>query len=292
MGEIKSVNLHITDRCNYRCKFCFSSGENCSGPGTINLSRWKEIISDLITVKGIEKINFVGGEPLLHPDLEELLIYSKHLGAVTSVVTNGSLVDRGFFVRTYGCLDWIGLSVDSTDDYTEVMLGRHSKGCRHLENARTVSALAHDFGISLKLNINVNRECYFEDFSELIRELNPDRVKFMQLSHVVGINDRPYDELSLTRKSFEDFRQRHSGIILSNGSKPVFETEDDISNSYLMIDKSGRVRIDGPVGYSFIDYADYWAGAGEIRVDSGKYIKRGGIYEWNPKGRRADDGGQ
>lgn len=292
MEEIKSVNLHITDKCNYRCKFCFSSGKNCSGPGTINTDQWKEIIKDLIGNRGIEKINFVGGEPLLYPDLEELLINSKRLGAVTSVVTNGSLVNRGFFVRTYGSLDWIGLSVDSTDDYTEVMLGRHSKGCRHLDNVRTVSALAHDFGIGLKLNVTVNRQCYFEDFSELIAELNPERVKFMQLSHIAGINDRSYSELSLTRESFEDFKKRHSGIVLSNGLMPVFETEDDISNSYLMIDKSGRIRIDGPNGYSFIDYDDYWAGTGGMKVDSGKYIKRGGIYEWSTKGRRNGDDGQ
>lgn len=292
MNEIKSVNLHVTDACNYHCKFCFSSGRNCSGPGTIGIDRWKEIIADLIIDKGIEKINFVGGEPMMYPHLDGLLSYSKSMGAVTSVVTNGSLVDKEFFVRNYDIVDWLGLSVDSTDDYTEVMLGRHSKGCRHLENVRTASALAHDFGVKLKLNITVNRQCYFEDFSGLIRELDPDRVKFMQLSRIAGINDRAYSQLSLTNALFEEFRKRHSGIVLSNGSVPVFETEDDISNSYLMIDKSGHIRLDGPNGHSFKEYDAYWDGDSGFKVDSEKYIKRGGIYEWNTERKGIDDGGQ
>ncbi len=289
MNTIRSVNLHITDYCNYRCKFCFSSGKNCSSHGTIDVDCWKEIITDLVTNRGIEKISFVGGEPLLYPPLYELLRHSKSVGAVTSVITNGSLVNKDYFVRTYGIMDWIGLSVDSTDDYTEVMLGRHSKGCRHLENVRTVAELAHNFGVRLKLNVTVNRLCFFEDFSGLIRELDPERVKFMQISRLPGVNDRAYSELSLTKDAFEAFRKRHSGILLSSGVHPTFETEEDISNSYLMIDKSGHVRINGSDGYSFIDYSDYWSRGGCDAIDEGKYIRRGGIYDWKMEKEDADD---
>lgn len=56
--EIRSVNWHITSRCNYRCKFCFVQG--MKGEFT-DLQEAEKILKSLKNNFGIQKINFVGG---------------------------------------------------------------------------------------------------------------------------------------------------------------------------------------------------------------------------------------
>ena len=284
MTSIKSANIHITNRCNYRCKFCFSSDRGCACMPNMPAEFWKGRIEDLVIRRGIEKINFAGGEPLLYPGLLECVRYAKSLGATTSVVTNGSLADLRFFREFHDCLDWIGVSIDSTDDYTEVVLGRHAAGCRHLENAKVVSDYARDYEIGLKLNVTVNRLCIDEDFHEIIARMDPLRVKFIQVSWVPGMNDAPYHDLSITEATFGSFKDRHSGIVLSSGCSPVFETESLVYNSYLMLDCRGNVRINTENGYRAVDYWEYWSDPCGHSVDLEKYIERGALYDWNLRG--------
>lgn len=44
---------------------------------------------DVFWRKGGEQINLLGGEPLLHPDLEAMLIYNCKMGLKTTIYTNG-----------------------------------------------------------------------------------------------------------------------------------------------------------------------------------------------------------
>ena len=62
---------------------------------------------------GAQKITFVGGEPMLIPYLRELVSYSKELGMITMLVTNGSRMTPENLDQMQGKLDWIGLSCDT-----------------------------------------------------------------------------------------------------------------------------------------------------------------------------------
>ena len=61
----KAVNWHCEAFCNYRCKFCYAGFEQQRKQPKISLDAGLKIIQDL--ADGVEKINFVGGEPMLHP---------------------------------------------------------------------------------------------------------------------------------------------------------------------------------------------------------------------------------
>lgn len=56
----------------------------------------------LLAAAGVNKINFVGGEPFLHPHIEDLVVAAKAAGLVTSVVTNASLLDAARLLRLRG----------------------------------------------------------------------------------------------------------------------------------------------------------------------------------------------
>ena len=81
-------NYYITYRCNARCSYCdiwkkkrFQDSVDCSLEDVAqNLPQLKKI--------GIKFIDFTGGEPLLHPQLPEMLKLAKQLRFYPSVTTN------------------------------------------------------------------------------------------------------------------------------------------------------------------------------------------------------------
>ena len=56
----------------------------------------------MLKAAGVSKVTFVGGEPFMHPHLDELIMAAKHAGLVTSVVTNGSLLDAQRLLKLRG----------------------------------------------------------------------------------------------------------------------------------------------------------------------------------------------
>ena len=276
----RSANIHLTELCNYNCIFCHSGKGSSSGNG-INAKQWEPIIEDLVCNRGINKLNFVGGEPLLFPELEVCIGKAKECGATTSIVTNGSLVDEQFLRDNSGNLDWIGLSIDSVNESNEICLGRHCEGINHLDNVQRVARLAKSFGLKTKLNVTVTKYCLNDCFAAYIGSMKPDRVKFFQVTKVNSINDRGYAALNVTSEEFDEFRLRNQDIVLDNGTVPVFETEADQYNTYLMLDSTGKCRINSYSGYTYIDYDTFWKNGTDYYLDGVKYVQRGGIYSWN-----------
>lgn len=83
-------SLYVTDRCNLDCHYCTEYDNSVPHPSLADLKRWVEKIRDL----GTERIALVGGEPLMHPDIVELVRYCRELGFSTSLTTNGFLLSR------------------------------------------------------------------------------------------------------------------------------------------------------------------------------------------------------
>ena len=85
--------IEVTRRCNLRCPHCFTSSGGGAHPGPP-----RELLERLLVdlgASGIRAVAFSGGEPLLRPDLAELMRHGRaanieHFG----LVTNGYLVNR------------------------------------------------------------------------------------------------------------------------------------------------------------------------------------------------------
>lgn len=83
-------SLYITDRCNLNCSYCTEYDNTRPHPSLADLKIWIRKIRDL----GTMRIALVGGEPLLHPDVVEIVRYCRELGFATSLTTNGFLLTR------------------------------------------------------------------------------------------------------------------------------------------------------------------------------------------------------
>jgi len=89
----EEVVIEITTKCNLDCYFCFNRN--------VLKQRGKEISKDKVisiideTHKaGIKIIRFTGGEPLLHPNIWELLEYAKSKGFEVRLNTNGTIISE------------------------------------------------------------------------------------------------------------------------------------------------------------------------------------------------------
>jgi len=275
-NSIESANLHINGACNYDCIFCFARN---LVQETTTPDEWEPILRSLKT-NGITKVNFAGGEPTLHPQFIQLCELSKKIGFTVSVVTNGSKIDERLMRRMRGCVDWIGLSVDSPENEVEKQLGRQCKGVDHIQNVISVAKMAKENGIKVKLNITVVRQSWNQDFSDLIQKVSPARVKGFQVLRIEGENDDRDDECSITEEEWTHFVRNHEDIVLSNGERIVFEGGCDMIDSYLMLDPKGQIIKNTGNKQSFVPHSVITAGGFSAAVDVEKYHRRGAVYDW------------
>ena len=95
ISKNKAVNCiwELTYRCNAKCGFCSYWRDPTEPDEELNLAEVKEGL-DNIYKSGCRLINFSGGEPTLREDLEDIIFYAAKKKIWTSVVTNGSLLNR------------------------------------------------------------------------------------------------------------------------------------------------------------------------------------------------------
>jgi MoaA/NifB/PqqE/SkfB family radical SAM enzyme len=104
------AHMVVTRRCNLACKYC-SEFDDFSKPVPA-----AELVRriDLLAALGTTAITLTGGEPLLHPELEQVIRQIRARGIIAILVTNGYLLspDRIRRLNRAG-LDRMQISVDN-----------------------------------------------------------------------------------------------------------------------------------------------------------------------------------
>jgi MoaA/NifB/PqqE/SkfB family radical SAM enzyme len=106
------LQIHPTRRCNLRCLHCYSS----SGPGErdeLDLELLRGALTDA-RAEGYTVVGVSGGEPLLYRPLRELLGHARRNGMLTTVTTNGILLDERRIEMLRGAVDLLAISLDGT----------------------------------------------------------------------------------------------------------------------------------------------------------------------------------
>lgn len=85
------VKLHPTNRCNLKCSFCtFANRDNAE----LSINRIISFLEQAYSI-GCRAITISGGgEPLLHPNINEIISYAYQLGISVGIVTNGTVLDK------------------------------------------------------------------------------------------------------------------------------------------------------------------------------------------------------
>ena len=104
-----SAHLYVTDRCNLDCFYCTEFDNSVPHPEFEDLKKWIAKIKDL----GCVRIGLQGGEPLMHPDIVEIVRFCKSLDLKTSIATNGFKITKELIAGLEDArLDSIHVSVD------------------------------------------------------------------------------------------------------------------------------------------------------------------------------------
>jgi len=88
-----SVVLMPTYRCNHRCRMCDFPGRYCPEESEMSTVRIKNLLDELASLPSLG-VSFYGGEPLLRPDIVELIRYAHSRKLLVHLTTNGLLLDE------------------------------------------------------------------------------------------------------------------------------------------------------------------------------------------------------
>jgi organic radical activating enzyme len=88
----QSVHLYITNECNLDCEKCHYRTDT-DEKKMISLEKLQELFKEWKRYN-VASIAIGGGEPLLHPDIAEIIKLGKELGFFVAVTTNGTVLKQ------------------------------------------------------------------------------------------------------------------------------------------------------------------------------------------------------
>jgi MoaA/NifB/PqqE/SkfB family radical SAM enzyme len=89
------AQLKITERCNLNCAYCTEHNNNGKHVPLATVTGWIIKCREL----GVQHVDFIGGEPLMHPDFVEILDYARCMGMNTGLTTNGFLLNKEYLQK-------------------------------------------------------------------------------------------------------------------------------------------------------------------------------------------------
>ena len=252
-------------RCNLSCTYC-NEYDDYSKPVPLETVKHR---LDLLGGLKTAIITLSGGEPMLHPELDEIIAHIRQVGSMAGLITNGYLLmpDRIQRLNDTG-LDYLQISIDNVmpDDVSKKslkvldkklqMLAEHADfhvninsvlggGIRNPEDALTVGRRAMELGFTSTVGI-------IHDGDGQLRPLGPrERDVFLEMqtfqkSHFSRLN---YFQENIAKGEPSDWRCRAGSrylYICEEGlvhycsqqrgypAKPLEEyTVDDIRREYL-----------------------------------------------------------
>ncbi|HUW62281.1 MAG TPA: 12,18-didecarboxysiroheme deacetylase [Candidatus Bathyarchaeia archaeon] len=147
------VVWNCTRSCNLRCVHCYSQSHACEYEGEMTTDDGMRLIDSLAEF-GAPVILFSGGEPLLRPDLSELIRHATSSGLRAVISTNGTLISPGK-ARELKDLDlsYVGVSLDGTEPVNDKFRGIPGAYARAMAGIRA----CRQAGLKVGLRFTINR---------------------------------------------------------------------------------------------------------------------------------------
>src|SRR5690606_3692398 len=153
--------LIVTRRCNLACGYC-NEFDQVSKPVPYEVLVRR--MDHLVDVLGVAIMDFLGGEPLLHPRITDLVAYAKRKGCWTNIITNGLLLsDKLIAALNRAGLDSMCVSIDRINptDFTHKRLK---------PRGRRLAALRRNAPFQVEVSPVLCEETV-DEFEELVSEL-------------------------------------------------------------------------------------------------------------------------
>lgn len=151
---IDYLRISVTDRCNFRCRYCMPADGTTLVPHE-NILTFEEILQIVRAgaVLGIHKIKLTGGEPLVRKNIVHLVEALHTISGITDI----TMTSNGYFLKEYaGILKHAGLSsvnvsLDTFDPERFAEITRVDAFDKVMDGIRT----AKEAGLTVKINCAV-----------------------------------------------------------------------------------------------------------------------------------------
>jgi MoaA/NifB/PqqE/SkfB family radical SAM enzyme len=138
--------LEITGFCNLACRHCYANSSPQGTHGVMAAADWLRVIGEL-TAMGVGDVQFIGGEPTLHPELPGFVRYALGKGMRVEVFSNLTHIRPEVWdvLRLPGVRVAFSYYSDQEADHDDVTEARGA----HARTRANVQK-AHELGVALR----------------------------------------------------------------------------------------------------------------------------------------------
>lgn len=123
------LGMEVTGRCNLSCPLCPRTADNKRDEGDMKWDDYRKVIDSLGPYLFHVRLHSLG-EPMMHPQLSEMVAYAHKKGIYTNFHTNGHFLTERSVLRLFEAgLDEINVAIDgmSQETYSHYRVGGNLK---------------------------------------------------------------------------------------------------------------------------------------------------------------------
>lgn len=96
--------IDINRPCNAKCLMCYYAYNESNWSKS-----WEQVAQELSAAKarGNTSVDFTGGEPTIHPEMEKVIRTAEEMGLHTCIITNGLALEKVRRLTSAGCSEWL-----------------------------------------------------------------------------------------------------------------------------------------------------------------------------------------
>lgn len=195
--SVRTLPIHIqiepTNFCNLDCITCPRS-QMIKNPENMSLDSFKKIVDEIspakITLSGL-------GEPLINPQLFDMIRYSERLSISVNVTTNGTLIGKQMDEIAESGLSLLSVSIDAANKETYKKIRRSSDFHEIIDSIKEL----------IKLRGNQKRQHPYVRTHFVIQKENFSEIEeFIELNYNLGVDAIYFQPLDLSAmKDRRDF---------------------------------------------------------------------------------------
>ena len=227
------VVWNVGRRCNLHCVHCYSDSENRSYTGELTTAEGKALIDDLAAF-GIPVLLFSGGEPLMRPDLFELIAHARAQGLRITLSTNGTLItpEAAAGLRELG-VSYVGISLDGIGATNDMFRGHKGAFDKAMAGFRNCRAVGQRVGLRMTLT---KRNCQdLDEIFDFIEAEGIDRACFYHLVYSGRGNSKDDVTPDVSRMAMDTILRRTKDFAERGKNIEIFTVDNHADAPYLYL---------------------------------------------------------
>ncbi len=229
------AEISPTTLCNHKCIFCALDFVDHT-PKFLD----SKILTDRLYEMGklgVKAIMYAGeGEPLLHKDINNIILSTKDAGIDVAITTNGVLLNKELVDNTLKRISWIKVSIDAgtKERHSDIHKTNIKDFDRILDNLRYTVKVRNDNNYKTTIGAQfllLDENCHeIELLATILKDIGVDYLivkPYTQnpLSHNTKYKDIKYDKYLYLSDSLKKFNDDKFNVIFRDNTMKIHDKE-------------------------------------------------------------------